>query len=140
MYSLSTITAPSFGLTHCVFAGTGSSNWREAFLSLLESALRDAEDVLVSIPYDSIRHYVGAHGALLDDIRRPQLVAMDVGNPRNVLVDERSRQVVGLLGLGNVVWGDPVMAGVFAGASDAFWEGFGSCLVKSVDDRVRQLL
>jgi len=123
--AVSSITAATFGPTHRVLAGAGSPTWREAFLSLLESALRDAEDMLVSIPYDSIRYYVTAQRHLLDAITTSRLVALDAGEPRNVLVDERSRLVVGLLGFGNVVWGDPLMAGVFAQASDGFWEGYG---------------
>jgi len=81
--------------------------------------------MLVSIPYDSIRYYVAAQRHLLDAITTSRLVALDAGEPRNVLVDERSRLVVGLLGFGNVVWGDPLMAGVFAQVSDGFWEGYG---------------
>lgn len=140
MYYLSTITAPTFGPSHRAFGGTGSSSWREAFLSLLESVLRDAEDMLVSIPYDSIRYYVGAHGAILNEIRRPQLVGLEVGTSCNVLIDERSKRISGLLGFGNVVWGDPAMAEVFAGASESFWEGFGSSSVKSRNEKIRQLL
>jgi len=124
--AVSSITAATFGPTHRVLAGAGSPTWREAFLSLLESALRDAEDMLVSIPYDSIRYYVSSQRHLLDAIATSRLVALDAGEPRNVLVDERSRLVVGLLGFGNVIWGDPLMAGVFAEASEEFWEGYGA--------------
>ncbi|KAJ9647268.1 hypothetical protein H2199_002255 [Coniosporium tulheliwenetii] len=129
--SLSALRAPAFGPFCRVLAGTGSSTWREAFLSLLESVLRDAEDMLVSIPYDGIRYCVAQQAHLLDQVTEARLVALDAGLPRNVLVDERSRQVCGLLGFGNVVWGDPAMAGVFAGASEAFYEGFGQMPARS---------
>ncbi|KAJ9665956.1 hypothetical protein H2201_003867 [Coniosporium apollinis] len=138
--SLSALRAPAFGPFCRVLAGTGSSTWREAFLSLLESVLRDAEDMLVSIPYDGIRYCVAQQAHLLDQVTEARLVALDAGLPRNVLVDERSRQVCGLLGFGNVVWGDPAMAGVFAGASEAFYEGFGQMPARSGGERVRMLI
>ena len=137
---LSTITAPSFGSARRVSSGHGSRTWAAGFSSLLESILRDGEDILVSIPYESIRYYTAIHSHHLDHVETPRLVALDVGLPSNIIVDGRSKSIVGLLGFDSVVWGDPMMGGAFADASDAFWEGFGMCPARNGPERIRQLL
>ena len=138
--SITSLAAPSFGITHRVFSGTGSATWREAFLSLLESALRDAEDMLVSVPYDNIRYHVARHGYLLEEISEARLVPLDMGRLENVLLDDRTKQVCGLLGFSNVIWGDPMIAAVFTNASEAFYEGYGECPARTGPAHVRQLL
>ncbi|EKG10704.1 Aminoglycoside phosphotransferase [Macrophomina phaseolina MS6] len=133
--TLTSVTAPAFGPALMVAAGRGSSSWREAFLLLLESVLRDAEDMLIALPYDFIRSLVQAQQATLDEVRTPVLVPMDAGRPASVLVDERRRCVSGLVGWGNSLWGDPLLAGVCwgysadqaDGSNTAFWGGFGGC-------------
>lgn len=47
--SLTSLSATQFGMAHRVFDGRGHKSWKEAFLALLEAALRDAEDMLVTI-------------------------------------------------------------------------------------------
>jgi hypothetical protein len=138
--SITSLTADTFGLPHRVFAGTGSPSWRVAFLSLVESALRDAEDMLVSVPYDSIRQHMARYGRLLDEVTEARLVPLDVGDPENVLVDEQTKQVTGLVGFSNAVWGDPFMATVFEGASTAFLEGYRECPARVGSARIRLLL
>jgi len=123
--TISALSATQFGMTDRVFAQKGSSSWREAFLALQESVLRDAEDMLVTVPYESIRYWVGRHIHRLDEVTEPRLVAFNVCDPQNVLIDERTRQVTGLVGFSNVIWGDPLMNGGIADGSDAFFEGFG---------------
>jgi len=138
--ALSQLQADSFGMMHRVTASSGHTTWGEAFRSLLESVLRDSEDMLVSLPYEIIRYHAGKHKRHLDEIKEPRLVALDAGTPQSVLLDNGTRQIVGLLGFANVAWGDPMLAGVFASASEAFWEGYGG---KPVNDRgyqVRALL
>ncbi|KAF2470418.1 uncharacterized protein BDR25DRAFT_34693 [Lindgomyces ingoldianus] len=136
--SLTALSATQFGPTHRVFAKKGSSSWREAFLALLESALRDAEDMLVTIPYDSIRYYVGQQSQCLDEVTEPRLVALNVCDPQNVLLDERTKQVTGLVGFSNVIWGDPLMSGGIADGSEAFFEGYGQCPARTGGAKARQ--
>ncbi|KAF2129868.1 hypothetical protein P153DRAFT_375496 [Dothidotthia symphoricarpi CBS 119687] len=138
--NLTTLSATQFGVTHRVFASKGSSSWREAFLALLEAALRDAEDMLVTIPYDSIRYYVGRQSHLLDEVTEPRLVALNVCNPQNVLIDERTKRVTGLVGFSNVIWGDPLMSGGIDGGNPAFFEGFGECPSKTGGPKARLLM
>ncbi|KAF1946419.1 hypothetical protein EJ02DRAFT_450512 [Clathrospora elynae] len=123
--ALSALSATQFGMTHRVFAKKGSKSWREAFLALLEAALRDAEDMLVTIPYDSIRHYISKHTYLLEEVTEPRLVAPNVCDPQNIIINERTKQVSGLVGFSNVIWGDPLMSGGMAEGSEAFFVGLG---------------
>jgi hypothetical protein len=140
LHRITCISLNSFGPASKVLNGAGASTWREAFLSLLESALRDAEDLLISLPYDSIRRHSGLFCPLLDSIVLAQLVPMEAGLPDTILIDEQTRQVSGLLGFGYVIFGDPMLATVFSDASGAFWEGFGSCPARAGPELVRQLL
>ncbi|KAF2868977.1 hypothetical protein BDV95DRAFT_630173 [Massariosphaeria phaeospora] len=140
MRSLTALSATQFGMTHRVFAKKGSSSWRDAFLSLLESVLRDAEDMVVTVPYDSIRYYVQQHSQLLDEVTEPRLVALHACDPHNVLIDEQTKQVTGLVGFSNVIWGDPLMGGGVADGSDAFFEGYGECPSRSAAVKARQLM
>ncbi|KAF2459396.1 hypothetical protein BDY21DRAFT_384622 [Lineolata rhizophorae] len=125
--ALSNLRARGFGPARRVFAGRGAATWREAFLSLLEAALRDAEDLLVSLPYGSVREWaqVAARAGVLDGVREACFVGLDFGCEPNVLVDEASGAVVGMLGAGNAVFGDPLMAAVWEGAPVDVWRGFG---------------
>lgn len=138
--ALTSLSATQFGMTHRVFAKKGSSSWREAFLALLEAALRDAEDMLVTVPYDSIRYYIGKHAHLLDEVTEPRLVALNVCDPPNVLIDEKTKQITGLVGFSNVIWGDPLMSGGMAEGSEAFFEGLGECPVRNGAVKARLLM
>lgn len=123
--SITALTARQFGMTHDVFADKGSQSWREAFRSLVESALRDCEDLLVTLPYESIRYCIQQHLRALDEVQTPCMVAMGMCDPEKVLVHEQTKQVTGLVGFSKVVWGDPLMDGGIANGSDAFIEGYG---------------
>lgn len=137
---LTMLSATQYGLTHRVFAKKGHSTWREAFLALLEAVMRDGEDMLVTVPYDSIRYYVGQHVDALDEVTEPRLVALNVCEPQNVLLDEQTKQVTGLVGFSNVVWGDPLMSGGIANGSDAFFEGYQECPARTGNIKARLLM
>lgn len=107
---------------------------------MLESALRDGEDALVSLPYESIRSWTAVKGHVLSEITEPRLAVLDFGNERNILIDERSRQLSGLLDFGDIVWGDPMIAAAFTEASAAFLEGFGVLPSRTSNETIRQLL
>jgi hypothetical protein len=139
-HSLTSLSATQFGMAHRVFDGRGRKSWKEAFLALLEAALRDAEDMLVTIPYDNIRYYVTQHSHVLDEVVKPTLVALDVCSPDNVLIDEDTKRVTGLVGFSNVLWGDALMCGGLANGSEAFFEGFGECSARTASIRIRMLM
>ncbi|KAM4057982.1 hypothetical protein HRG_011066 [Hirsutella rhossiliensis] len=60
--------------------------WSEAFLSLLEAALRDAEDFKVAIQYAAVRDQVSRFTRFLDAVTSPRLVAIDAGEDTSTLV------------------------------------------------------
>ncbi|KAF2018470.1 hypothetical protein BU24DRAFT_344028 [Aaosphaeria arxii CBS 175.79] len=138
--SLTALSATQYGLTHRVFSKKGYHSWRDAFLSLLESVLRDAEDMVVTMPYESIRYFVGQHSDYLNEVKEPRLVALDVCDPQNVLVDPQNMHITGLVGFSNVIWGDPLMTdGIFNGSA-AFFEGFGEYPARDRGTHARMLL
>jgi hypothetical protein len=135
--ALTALSATQFGMTHRVFAQKGCNTWREAFLVLLEGILRDAEDMLITIPYDSIRYYFGKNSHFLDEVTQPRLVAMHVCDPQNVLISEQTHQVTGLVGFSHVLWGDPLLSGGIADGSDAFFEGLEDCPIRTGSVKAR---
>ena len=126
--SLTTVRGTTFGPASAVLeeAASGTfASWKAFFLSMMEAALRDAEDLLVSIPYSDIRALLRSHSWSLDETQFPHLVPIEAGLPANVLIDKRGETVVAMLGLGNAVFGDPLLASIFNNPSEAFWEGLG---------------
>jgi hypothetical protein len=116
---------PQFGLTNKVLAGEGYTNWKDAFHALLESALRDAEDAVLTLPYPSIRYWVGIHLDKLRVVNNAHLVPLRTGSPETVIIASNRTVVVGMVGWADCVWGDPMLGEAFEDASQPFWQGFG---------------
>lgn len=120
----------NFGTTNRVYAKKGYKTWRDAFTALLEALLKDGEDMSVNLPYVEIRGWVRHHSHHLEEVTHPRLVALNLCEPQNVLVDimaDGMRKITGLLGFSNVLWGDPLMNGGIdlENGSDAFFDGYG---------------
>ncbi|OAA54499.1 hypothetical protein SPI_08745 [Niveomyces insectorum RCEF 264] len=60
--------------------------WSVAFHSILESILRDGEDVAVSVPYSLIRKQFRRLRHVLDTVDTPSLVVVDAVDDTNLLV------------------------------------------------------
>ncbi|KAF9891135.1 hypothetical protein FE257_005071 [Aspergillus nanangensis] len=129
----------SFGTVQQVASGRGKRSWKEAFVVLFESVLRDAEDAFVNIPYSEIRHHVRRLSTELEAVTLPRLVVVDFGRPSQVILDPESRQVSGVIDFSNALWGDVQMAEIFDEPSSAVLDGFGSDSLRGHSD-VRQLL
>lgn len=95
-----------FGPVALAAANHGHRTWREAFEAMLESVLMDAEDLLVNLPYAQIRDVLADSGSALDDVREPVLVVPGLSDPRNILVNQQTKSVTGLLDFGRALWGD----------------------------------
>lgn len=132
--------APAFGSLQQVAARAGRSSWREAFCALFESVLRDAEDVFVNLPYAQIRDELSRLGPVLDEASLPRLVVVEFGRPSHVLLNERSKQVVGVVDFSSALWGDVLMAEIFEGASPAVLEGAGFPLERTAGEELRLLM
>jgi hypothetical protein len=144
--AVTAVRGERFGPAPRVAAGRGLATWREAFVALLEGALRDAEDLRLTLPYASIRPWVYAHAACLDAVVEARLCPMRAGTEQTVIVDEdEGKTVVCVVGWGSVVWGDPALGEAFADdvASEGMWYGFGGreCLSwgDGMDERRAQM-
>ena len=109
--------SPAFGPVALVSSGHGFKRWREAFKSMLGSVLTDGEDMFVNLPYTQIREQVSRAEKSLDEVREARLIILDLGDAENVLVDERTKEVTGLVGFQKALWGDPAMVTGEAAAS-----------------------
>ncbi|CAM1503697.1 Fc.00g012880.m01.CDS01 [Cosmosporella sp. VM-42] len=67
-------------------AKRGANSWSTAFQALLESVLRDAEDLSIMISYGAIRRHVDRFEHFLEAVTNPRLVAMDIAEDMNTLV------------------------------------------------------
>jgi hypothetical protein len=124
--------------------GEGSSTWTEAFSNLLESILRDGEDMAVLLPYDVVRAHYQRLSWRLDAVTLPRLVLLDLGE-RNILIENgaptttsspsrstssntgaQPPKVTGLRSWSQGVFGDPLLSSVFENPSASFLEGWNS--------------
>jgi hypothetical protein len=139
-FTISSQVSPFFGSVSGASSGLGTRSWRETFLFLLESVLRDAEDMLIQLPYDQIRTQMNRLTPCLEDVTEARLVVPNFGNSSNVLIDPDTREISGLLDFSNSLWGDILMAEVFESPSAAFFEGYGSTVGTSAPEHLRKLL
>ena len=102
--------SPKFGPAAVVASNKGFATWREAFKSMLESIMMDAEDMTINLPYHAIREAASSVAKELHDVKEARLVVPGLGRPQNVLLDRRSNDVVGLLDFGQAIWGDTAFA------------------------------
>ncbi len=138
--TISQQASSAFGQIIQVSSGAGRHSWREAFLSLVESVLRDAEDMLICLPDEQIREHIQRLAPYLDEVTQPRLVVLNAGDPSNVVVDPHTKRITGLMDYSRALWGDLLMVDAFADASPAFYEGFGYWPVKIGAERKRQLM
>lgn len=129
-----------FGSVNEVASGLGTKSWRRAFVALFEELLRDAEDMFIHLPYAEIRRQVIRLAPFLDGVMQPALVIVNFGRPSQVIVDTESKQISGVIGLGNAVWGDMLMSEIFDEPSPAFLDGFGLFSSDDPSQGIRSLL
>ncbi|KAF3938395.1 hypothetical protein ABW19_dt0200164 [Dactylella cylindrospora] len=136
---ISQIHNSHFGLAGAPSNGKVYTTWKEAFLSLFESVMRDAEDLFISVPYEVLRWQVGRLAYALEEVEVPQLVCYDMTDA-HVVVDEKMGKLNGLFGFERAVWGDPLMEPSFRDPSQAFLSGYGGSPLEGESARARVLL
>ena len=99
-------TSSTFGPAALVAANKGFPTWRESFKSMFESIVMDAEDMTINLPYHAIREAASSVAKELHDVDKARLVVLGLGRPQNVLLDQRTNDVIGLLDFGQAFWGD----------------------------------
>ncbi|KAF7545647.1 hypothetical protein G7Z17_g9016 [Cylindrodendrum hubeiense] len=68
----------------------GAESWSVAFHALLESILRDGEDLAIMLSYSAIRRHFDRFEHLLFAVTEPRLVVLDAGEDTNTLVFQPS--------------------------------------------------
>jgi hypothetical protein len=81
-------TSPKLMLQGGLSATGGAGTWSVAFHSMLESALRDGEDMAVVMAYSTIRRQFRRVGYLLEEVTVGRLVVVEGGERANILVSE----------------------------------------------------
>jgi len=111
----------------------GLYSWQEAFTSLLEALLEEAQERQVQIPYHDVRQYLSrAIGSFLfDDCEVPSLISF-AGDEDDILVylddangEEDEPLITSFLSFSHALWGDPLMETTFLDPSGALVEGYG---------------
>lgn len=102
--------SPTFGPAALVASDRGFSTWRESFKSMFESIMMDAEDMTINLPYHAIREAASSVAKELQDVKEARLVVLGLGRPQNVLLDQRTNDVTGLLDFGQAIWGDTALS------------------------------
>jgi hypothetical protein len=115
----------------------GSTTWSEAFNTLLESILRDGEDMAVILPYDAVRAHFKRLSWRLDSVLLPRLALLNLGDETNVMVERDSddselpsssltkiAKVTGLRSWSQGIFGDPLIASCFDEPSEGLIEGW----------------
>lgn len=138
VHELSRITGPYFGSMRQTTPAP--QPWSRCFSGMMESVLRDAEDAMLSLPYDVINGQLRKHRSALDRISRPKLTLLEMASDKNILVHTKDMSVSGLLDFSSAIWGDPYLSDCFYQPSVSFAEGFGKLPNRTTDERVRQYL
>lgn len=141
MYKISRQRLDVFGHPLHVASGFGLTSWRQAFMSILDALLIDAEDMMLSLPYAQIKQHMNRLSPVLNGVHDARLVLINLGSPESVFIDVNTKEVTGILDFSNTVWGDPLFARMFTNPSSALMEGFGRPAVTSQGpERIRRTL
>jgi hypothetical protein len=68
--------------------------WKDAFKTIVETCLQEAEDLMLSLPYTQIRHQICRLAPALESVRVANLVRADLGDSLSVLVDIDLKNIV----------------------------------------------
>jgi aminoglycoside phosphotransferase (APT) family kinase protein len=109
--ALHTLTADAFGYPAEPF-GPLSSDWRSAFLDMVDAVLADADRFAVRLPRPTaeVRELFEAQSPVLDEVTVPTLVHFDLWDG-NILVDRDTGgppRITALIDAERAFWGDPL--------------------------------
>lgn len=133
-------TATTFGSVYDVQKGTGYKTWNHAFFNLLESALWNAENMLISLPYLEIREQARRLSDAFDEVIEPRLVIVDIGQESNIIIDPETKELAGFSDFTSALWGDVLITRIFEEPSPDLLEGYGLDPAQSTPARIRLLL
>jgi hypothetical protein len=67
--------------------GPKNPSWKDAFWTMAETSLQEAEDLMLSLPYTQIRQHIYRLVPALEAVRAADLVSSNPGDSSSVLVD-----------------------------------------------------
>ena len=74
--------------------GSKDLSWKDAFRTMAETSLQEAEDLMLSLPYTQIRQQLYRLAPALAIVRAANLVHADSGDSSSVLVDVDLRNTI----------------------------------------------
>lgn len=140
LQSISSIQSGSFGAISSSPNSFHTSSWQSCFLNMFEMALEDAENMLVSLPYDRIRLHLWRYCVCLDEVVTPRLLILNALDLDNLMVNPTSMQVIGLLNYSNALWGDPELAHFHLGTDTVDFQTTPELLANTDGRQQRHLL
>jgi len=138
---LSRLTGPSFG--YWAQPEPPGTSWRVCFDHMVQGVLQDGLEMGVGLDMDYAEIYqrIQVHLGALEEIQIPRLVHWDLWDG-NIFIDPSSSKITGLIDFERVLWGDPLIEGIFVDqrADSSAIQGFGEALLDSPSGRMRRLL
>ena len=123
----------------------GSTSWRAAFITIMETLLLDGEalEVVLPVSWADLRAILHSHAGALDEITRPSFVHWDLWAGNVFLKPQNGGYVFeGIIDWERALWGDPdfetAVACRFYGP--AFYQGYGKPLAEHGPEAIRQSL
>lgn len=117
--------------------------WADAFDDMLSNVLDDGEDAGVQLDTrrEQIYRLCRSVYAPLELVCEPKLVHWDVWDG-NIIIDQESLDIVGILDCERALWGDPLLEVNFRDfcSSSGFIEGYGQAMLSTESARTRCLL
>ena len=72
----------------------GDRSWKESFGAMMEASLREAEDIMLSLPYTQIRHQVRRFTRVLEVVPTRNMVRVDPTNASSAMIDIDLRNII----------------------------------------------
>ncbi len=69
-------------------------SWKEAFGVMVEASLREAEDIMLSLPYTQIRHQFRRFTQVLEIVPARNMVRVDPTNPSSAIIDIDLKNII----------------------------------------------
>ena len=125
--------------------GSGSQNWRGAFLAFIDALLRDSEalEVQLLLDFSQLHDLFHKYAEALEEITEPSLVHWDMWAGNIFVIPENDRyRVEGIIDWERALWGDPEIETAicckFYGQS--FFDGYGRDMLDGDDAKIRQCM
>lgn len=86
------------------------NTWSEAFLNMIRDLLNDAEELNVSLPYETndLYSFICEHKNVLNQVKHPSLVHKDLWEG-NIFINTKTSRISGIIDCERALYGDPLL-------------------------------